>query len=787
MKNTVKYIAMTLVLAMPFACNRIEQDITPENEQPQPAANVEMKEITFNASVEGESTKTTLTLPGGSVAWAVDDQVNFVWELDGTPSSAVSEKLTSSDINEGNAAFTATVPVAFEKTEAKYKEDGGTSLHMYAVYPASVETDYSTANYLYVTVPAVQDGSFANASIALAKWDKTNPSAALEFKNLCGLLQIVIANDDVRKIVISSQEVIAGKVSVGFGSGYPKVNAVDTGVKEITINVSGSGTYYVSVLPCELKGFYVALFDGSDNLIGDKSTDNTLNVTRKQIRKLGTIATGLDLSNRVYIVAGGSGNGSSWDNAGGVDLLVSTMQSASTVTKNIYLGAGDYEITDKAMAPGAGSTIKVYGGYPSDPSGSALTGRDVSVNVSRITSAANSRSLRTTKGNWLFDGITFTSSGYSGSSAPGCAFLLLSGTESALFNNCTFIDCEHKGSQGGAVRVAVAATFTNCTFSNNTSTSGSAGAIWVTDAGTLTADKCVFRDNATSASGKCGGAIFNNGGAVRLTDCTFIDNTAVGSSGYGGAITSFNGTVFANRCYFRASKALAKTGGHHIDMRSGVLGLNNCVITGPFGQGVNQINNAGGSPQPLYIVNSTFHSQQSAALINNAGTGNVVNCIIVNGASSGNGISVANTGTLGLYYTLYNKAAETEGQVPPSITDCVSGILGNTACPFTGWYKTNSTTMNGNDQTSSMVVSDPRSTVHFYSWNGTLPDPFSAPFMPSLSQIKTSLGDSAFLTWLSDENLSVDIRGAARTTTAMWPGSYEGSVTKSSIENFNLK
>ena len=329
------------------------------------------------------------------------------------------------------------------------------------------------------------------------------------------------------------------------------------------------------------------------------------------------------------------------------------------------------------------------------------------------------------------------------------------------------------------MRVACAATFNNCTFTNNTATAGNAGAIWVTDTGTLTAIGCLFQDNSTSAASKCGGAVFNYKGAVRLTDCTFIDNMASGSGGYGGAITSFNGSVFVDRCYFRASKGLVKIGGHHIDMRSGTLGVNNCVFTGPFGQGVNQINNAGESPQPMYIANTVFNSQQSAALIANAGAGVIVNSIMINSASSGNGLSVSNTGTLNLHYTLYNKAEEGEGKVAPVVTSCVAGILGNTGgTAFPTWYKTNSSTMNSNDQTSTSTVSDARGSVHYYVWNGTIPSGLGTITMPSITEVKAALGSSAFLTWLGDANLSVDIRGMARDTDAMWPGSYQGTGTK---------
>lgn len=783
-----KYILIAAMAAMAIVAGSCAKEQDSQVDKPA-SANQNLVKMHFTARTEGTPSKTTLNPSSGAVSWAVGDAIKMVWELDGVADSSVSDELSAGNISAGKAEFTAEVPDKFAMTEDDYKAAGGTSLHLYAVYPSSVVTDYSTASSFYLTVPTLQDGSFEHASIALAKWNKTNPSAPLEFKNLCGLLQIVIADNDVRKIILHSSDYIAGKMQVSFTG--PTVVAVNAGEKAITVNVPGAGTYYVAVLPTDdakgigVNNLYVELLNSSDELIGDKSTANPLVIARKQIRKLGTIDT--SFSDRLYFKSDGTGAGTSWDNAAGVSTLIETMQSGTAITKDLYLAAGDYVIANQTMKPASGTTLKIMGGYPSDASGKSLSGRDIQNNVTTIKNTSG-RTFNTQMGNWIFDGLTFTSTGYSSNTAPGCALLLLAGTQSVTVKECTFTGSSHGGSQGGAVRVACAATFNNCTFTGNTATAGNAGAIWVTDAGTLTAIGCLFQDNSTSAASKCGGAIFNNGGEVRLTDCSFIDNTANASGGYGGAITSFNGSVFVDRCYFSASKGLVKTGGHHIDMRSGILGVNNCVFTGPFGQGVNQINNAGASPQPMYIANTVFNSQQSAALIANAGTGVIVNSIIINSASSGNGISVSNTGTLNLNYTLYNKADDAEGKVAPVTTSCVADVLGNTGgTAFPTWYKTNSSTMNSDDQTSSSAVSDARGSVHYYMWDGTIPPAVGTITMPTLSEVKAALGSSAFLSWLGDANLSVDIRGAARDTDAMWPGSYEGSTTKAGIESFSLK
>lgn len=546
MKKNFIMIALASVLMTPVSCTKNEL------EAPQgPAAG----ELTFVAYAEGGDSKTTINEEDGSVAWAIGDQIKFDYELDNVAGEAVlSSVLAEEDIAQGAATFTATLPEAFTMSTKEYD---GESRHLYVTYPASIETDYSSANKLQflVTVPAEQDGTFANASIALAKWNPENPTAPLQFYNLCGLLQIEIADDAARKIVLTSSTDIAGKMSVGFGTGVPAVktskNAVP--VKEVTVNVDGAGTYYVAVLPGELEDVYVAIYDEADALIGDRTANNAIPVARKQIRKLGTIGTGF--ADRLYIKAGASGQGTSWTDAAGVDKLLATMQSTEVVTKNIYVAAGDYTITDKAAKPAAGSVIKIYGGYSASATGYSLAGRDVENNISRIQSTSG-RTFYTQKGNWVFDGMYFKSEGYK-NKAFGCALLLLNGTESVLVNNCHFVGSIHgyvddKTNGGGIVRVATTAKFTNCTFSGNRS-EAQCGGIYVATGGVLSAEHCEFFEN--TAVGNAGAISVNGTGVIHLSNCQFESNTSGINGGaiHFNAVTSTESTI--NNCSFVGNTA----------------------------------------------------------------------------------------------------------------------------------------------------------------------------------------------------------------------------------------
>lgn len=855
-------------------------------------------QMTFEAVTEG-STKTSIDMETniGAVSWEEGDAVKFMWELTPTDNAVEpynssahgSARSTETDINDGVARFTVNdMNADFGLSTSNYK-----SRHMYAVYPADTEmyyysnyTDYNasehgnidlpnTGGHLYVGIPAQQTGKFEDASIALAKW--SSPSERLEFKTLCGLLQVKVANENVKYIRLTCDKPIAGLLDVSFVQkdhvGDPVERLSDGlvyGVNEITVTIdeptSTETPYYIAVRPGSLENMYVGLYNESDELIGDKfSKLESIPVKRQQIRKLGTLTTVVATSDGYYVKADGTGSGSSWDDAAGVTGLTSLMNSTdAVVTKNVYLAAGDY-IVGQGCAPKPGSTLKLYGGYPNNLRGRSLSGRDVENNISRFygnnstNKTGNGRNFWTQKGNWVFDGLTFTSTGYwTDNSAPGCALLLLNGTESVTVNNCKFINSRHAGydattqvNNGGAVRVATTATFTNCTFKDNTSVKGNCGAVFVTNTGSFTARNCVFENNQTSLAERNGGAIYNNGGTVtlenctvksnttqgnggavwvlstgtfiatnclfsgntttgdskvggaiynqgtaKITDCYFLNNAATGTNATGGTIASegASAVLYLDRCCFRNeanTQGLAKKSGHYIEIKSGTLGVNNCTFAGPWGISPGyQINNAG----TAYIVNSTFHGQigpsktdtvsnHDGGLLGNSGNCTIVNSIFINAASSGDGVSFINTGTLSVGYSIYNKQ-DTDATNSNNLTvspqeTCISSIRGNTTGSFTNWYDSSAATMKTDDQAETIDVNDVREKVYYYPWPSPKPAALNDVSYPSLTNVKNALGDSAsaFITWLTDDNLSKDIRGVERTTTAMWPGSYQGTGT----------
>lgn len=557
MKKNFIMIALASVLMMPVSCTKNEL------EAPQgPAAG----ELTFVAYAEGGDSKTTLNEEDGSVVWAIGDQIKFDYELEKVAGEAVlSSVLAEEDIAQGAATFTAALPEAFAMSTKEYE---GESRHMYVTYPASTETDYSSASEFLVTVPAEQDGTFANASIALAKWDPENPTAPLQFCNLCGLLQIKIADDAARKIVLTSSTDIAGKMSVGFGTGVPAVktskNAVP--VKEVTVNVDGAGTYYVAVLPGELEDVYVAIYDEADALIGDRTANNAIPVARKQIRKLGTIGTGF--SDRYYVktTAAGSGDGSSWDNA--ADLTGLKALVATNAVKKVYVAAGTYTFSGNfGSNADAAANFSVYGGYPSDATGLSLAGRDIVNNATVFdgghteTTTADKRIWVIQKGTFLFNGITFQNA-YRATKADIGSAVILEGPVNVTFTECVFqnntnLQTPKEGTLGGgALRLASSSVsvFNNCKFLNN-KTDYDGGAVYVSSTASATFNNCEFSGNTATHDG---GAVYQTATATAaFNDCEFYSNKAR----YGSAVSTIGETAFSECNVGASEKANVATRG----------------------------------------------------------------------------------------------------------------------------------------------------------------------------------------------------------------------------------
>ena len=153
-----------------------------------------------------------------------------------------------------------------------------------AVYPAS--SYYSDT---HVLIPETQDGTFANASIAVAE-SNTN---TLVFKNFSSILKFQVPSA-CETVTFESDKALNGRVEVKFSDGnfatdYPKYSQITSGAggKKITVKAVGgfvSGKdYYVAVRPYTHK--LTVKIDG--NL--SKASEKAVTVERTKIHNLGVL------------------------------------------------------------------------------------------------------------------------------------------------------------------------------------------------------------------------------------------------------------------------------------------------------------------------------------------------------------------------------------------------------------------------------------------------------------------------------------------------------------------
>ena len=172
---------------------------------------------------------------------------------------------------------TFTAASAGSRTDFTPTGSFNTAATYYAVYPASAtsKTDHSA-----ITIPASQDGSFAKAAISVAK----STTTSLSFKNVASIIKFQVYGDFKGNVKISSDQNIAGTVSVTFDEkGNPVLGEVQNPSKEITINgtFTSNGIYYVAVLPGSHK-FTVKYEDFVSKVAKSSVSANRSNIVNLQ-------------------------------------------------------------------------------------------------------------------------------------------------------------------------------------------------------------------------------------------------------------------------------------------------------------------------------------------------------------------------------------------------------------------------------------------------------------------------------------------------------------------------
>lgn len=747
-----------------------------------------------------DPTRTALDETTGAISWTEGDAIKIFWNEGDQHLSAVSEPLTAQEAS---------------ASPVKFMAECTPSGNVYAVYPSTVTAE--KIDYVHVTVPAVQNGVFADNAILAAKLI----DGKFNFQNVCGYLQFSVPAG-VTKVVWSADgsAALAGKVKVGFPDGISVEGVLaGTGETNVTVNVSGAGTYYAAVAPGKYSTMYVAMFNG-DELVGEKQTFNTVEVGRAQVKKMGTMpADGTVIADKVFVKVAGAGSkdGSSWDNAMDLAAFKAAITSTAANGKTYYLAAGTYD-AGAEMSLGQDITFKMMGGYPADAAGGALTGRDVRANETVFTGKDSYRIFVVTKGTITYDGLVFEHA-YRVSKADAGTAIIMQGCGDQTINNCVFRNNTNAAGAGGAIRVVPAvgktASITNCLFENNTAKVD--GGVIVMTQGNLISRNNVYRHNIMTdpwtASAEHGGGVllvkdaaagttlyFENdlfdgnramadwskspadgasgsvaylknvktGGSIdfRCNGCSFINNRAKTRGCVRCANLGASSKVMLNACSFARDTVADYGSAVHTQ---NVALVHNCV----FFQNVNS--QASGASQIYYdnnvcVSNTSIRlgGNSSVGIRNNGGVGSViVNNIIYNGMK-GSAIYVASGKTLTSYgHNIYNNSA---------VSDASAVISGDgtfaVAAP--------------DAHADAIYTADlawkglPSCWLEFNVWpDGAGPENFTlcspARVEAAIDAFDTTTGIGA-KAWLNEIGaLNTDRRGVQRSSTAIWPGSYDKS------------
>ena len=188
------------------------------------------------------------------VSWVKDDQIKI---------NGVTFKAASA------GSRTDFTPTGSFNTAATY----------YAVYPASAT---GASDLSKVVIPSSQTGTFAEAAISVAQ----SNTQSLSFKNVASIVKFQVYADFTGNIKISSNQNLAGVVSVSFAEdGTPVIDGeVSNPSKEVIVKgtFTKGNDYYVAVLPGDHN--FSIYYEG----FLSKSAKNAVKTTRAVMSNLRT-------------------------------------------------------------------------------------------------------------------------------------------------------------------------------------------------------------------------------------------------------------------------------------------------------------------------------------------------------------------------------------------------------------------------------------------------------------------------------------------------------------------
>ena len=224
----------------------------------EPFSQEEGNEITIKATLaENNTTKTVIQDGSTFVLWEPGDEVKVFYKTTGS-------RFTS-NITEpaGVADFTGNLTIT-----GFFGEGFTADTPLWAVYPyrADAVSDGESVTTLLPSAQTGRAGSFAKGTnITLAKSTNTK----MGFYNVCGGIRFTLTKEGIKEVVFQGQnnEIIAGKVKLGFVDGIPSIQEVTEGQKAITLSAPYGQTfetgkwYYIVALPGTLSAGFKMTFN----------------------------------------------------------------------------------------------------------------------------------------------------------------------------------------------------------------------------------------------------------------------------------------------------------------------------------------------------------------------------------------------------------------------------------------------------------------------------------------------------------------------------------------------
>lgn len=249
-------LSMLAIAAMAaFSCAKVVE----ETQEPEKVFEPKVISAFTDDDVKAD-TKTSLS--GVSVLWATSDNIKGY---------------------DGSDVHTSTATAVSENNKKAEFTFGGVSVEadlMTLAYPAEKVTNIDD-DYVYATLSSTQTAtasSFANqANLAIADGLTATPT----FKNVGGLLSIIINNDNITSVKLSANESLTGDSKISTDPSSYAVATILSGKKYVILSgtIANGSEYYAVVYPGTYTGLKIEVTNTSGQ-VATYSNPNSLTVER---------------------------------------------------------------------------------------------------------------------------------------------------------------------------------------------------------------------------------------------------------------------------------------------------------------------------------------------------------------------------------------------------------------------------------------------------------------------------------------------------------------------------